>query len=87
MGIMNTNEMFDIKRDDFGNGYALFCYNLHPELNQANYVDMVQQGSLRVEMKFSQPLPERYTCILYYEFDQVIEVTHDKTIIYDKSQI
>jgi len=87
MGTMNTNETFDIKRDDFGGGYALYCYNLHPELNPANYVDMVQQGSLRVEMKFSQPLAEPYTCILYYEFDQVIEVTRDKTIIYDKSQI
>jgi hypothetical protein len=83
---MHTNDTFDIKRDDYPNGYTYYIFNLHPDLAPGNYVDLQKEDAIRVEMNFSAALVEPYTCILVYEFDQVLELTKNKTVIYDRGQ-
>jgi hypothetical protein len=84
---VNTNNTFDVRRDDFDKGYCFYIFNLQPDLVPGNYVDLQKEDSMRVEMVFGTALSEPYTCIVLCEYDQVIEVTRNKTLIYDRSQI
>ena len=52
-GIENRDEGNDIAREDYANGYALYAFDLSPDLaEKRRHFNLAKQGTVRVELKF-----------------------------------
>ena len=68
-----------IKRHEWSRGYALFAFDLD------DHNSLVRNGNLRLEADFepnSHP-NDSINILVYAEFDNMIEITHGRNIIYD----
>jgi hypothetical protein len=86
-GIHFLNEGNSISRDDYSNGYCLFAFDLTPDLsaNCAGHWNLVKHGSLRLEVRFEKALTATVNCIVYAEFDNVLEIDSSRQVIVDFS--
>jgi len=86
-GIHFLNEGNSINRDDYSKGYTLFAFDLTPDLsaNFAGHWNLIKHGSLRLEVRFEKPLEETVNCVVYAEFDNVIEIDSSRQVIVDFS--
>ncbi|KYN13976.1 Uncharacterized protein F54H12.2 [Trachymyrmex cornetzi] len=86
-GIHFLNEGNSISRDDYANDYTLFAFDLTPDLsaNCAGHWNLVKYGSLRFEVRFEKALSVTITCIVYAEFDNVLEIDSSRQVIVDFS--
>ncbi|XP_031777344.1 uncharacterized protein F54H12.2-like [Nasonia vitripennis] len=79
------NEGLDIDRYGYPNVFCLFAFNLTPDLS-AHFIshwNLVRSGSLCVEVRFAEALTETLNCIVYAEFDNVLEIDSNRQIITD----
>lgn len=82
----NVDQGNQISREDYPEGNCLFAYNLTPDLNNdANHFHLVKNSNLRLEFKFAKPLPETVSVIIYAEFQNLIEIDKNRTVIFDYS--
>ena len=51
----------DIARADYPKGYALYAFDLSPDLNEAGHFNLAKQGTVRVELRFEAALPSTVT--------------------------
>ena len=56
-GKENRGEGNDIAREDYPNGYALYEFDLSPDLAEEGYFNLAKQRTVRVELKFGTALP------------------------------
>ena len=86
-GIHFLNEGNSISRNDYADGYTLFAFDLTPDLsaNCAGHWNLVKHGSLRLEVRFARALSTSVNCIVYAEFDNVLEIDSSRQIIVDFS--
>jgi hypothetical protein len=84
-GIHFSNEGSDIGREHYAGGYCLMAFDLTPDLsaNCSTHWNLVKNGSLRVEVGFTRALTETINCIVYAEFDNVIEIDKNRNVIVD----
>ena len=59
-GIHHSKSGLQITHDMYINGYFMLLFDLTPYRGAS-------EGNIRVELKFSKPLPEIITCIFYLE--------------------
>ncbi|KAM6892598.1 uncharacterized protein F54H12.2-like [Xenentodon cancila] len=71
-----------IDREDFAAGYTLFAFNLTPG-DDCDALSPVSSGSLRLEMRFREPLPHTTTLIVYACFDSVLEINSKRQVLVD----
>lgn len=74
-----------ITREDYPDGYALFAFDLTPDLSTGPHVSPIKQGNLRIGLQFAQPLPTTVNAILYAEFDSLIEIDHNRNVTFNWS--
>lgn len=74
-----------ISREDYGKGYALYAVDLTPDLSSSEHFNPVQTGNVRLSIQFAQALPHTVTCLVYAEFENLIEVDKSRNIIFDFS--
>src|SRR5205823_506170 len=86
----NKNEVhsnIDISRSDFCSGYTLLGFNFASDLSEGAWIgghlSQVKRGTLRIEIRFSQPLPETINFLVFCEFDSVIEIDNNRNIAQD----
>ena len=84
-GKENRDEGNDLDREDYKNGYALYAFDLTPDLSDEGHFNLARQGSVRVDMKFDAALPSTVTVIAYAEFENVIEIDRSRNIVFDYS--
>ena len=82
-GMLHRDEGNNLDRDEYLQGYALFAFDLTPDLNDGNHFNLVKQGNLCLELHFAKPLPETINVIVYAEFDNIIEVDRSRNVIFD----
>ena len=82
-GKKNRDEGNDIAREDYPSGYALYVFDLSPDLAEEWHLNLAKQGNVRVELKFETALPNTVTVVAYAEFDNVIEIDRNRNIVYD----
>ena len=78
-GIHFLNEGNSISRDDYRlNSYPFFAFDFIPHLfaDCARHWNFVKHGSLdlRLEVRFEKVLFVTINCIIYVEFDNVLEI-------------
>ena len=84
-GFMGHDRGNHISRDEYGNGFTLFAFDLTPDLDEGGHFHLVKQGNLRLELHFATQLPETINVIVYAEFDNVIEVDKARNVLFDYS--
>ena len=72
-----------IKRPDWDKGYSLYAFDLTPDYDGGDRYSLIKHGNLRLELKFSDPLAHPINVIVYAEFDNILEITQERNIIYD----
>ncbi len=73
----------NIERLDWCNGYTLFAFDLTPDLCSGDYTNLIKQGNLRLEVSFSTGLTSPVSVIAYLEFDDKIEITEERRVLYE----
>ncbi|XP_031355183.1 uncharacterized protein F54H12.2-like [Photinus pyralis] len=81
-GIHFLNEGNNISRLDYPHGYCLTTFDLTPDLsaNATTHWNLVRNGSLRIEVGFQDALTETVNCLVYAEFDNVIEIDKHRNV-------
>jgi len=60
-GKLFADEGNDITRTDYAQGYALYAFDLSPDLLDDEKFDLAKSGSVRLEAKFADALPAAVT--------------------------
>ena len=81
----NKDEGNDISRSEFAEGYALYAYDLTPDLSEADHFNLSRQGTVRIDLKFDAALGNTVTVIAYAEFENVIEIDRNRNVVFDFS--
>lgn len=82
-GKQQRDEGNDISREDYSGGYALYAFDLTPDLAEEGHFNLNKEGSVRVDLKFATALPNTINVIAYAEFENVIEIDRNRNVIFD----
>ncbi|XP_015746196.1 uncharacterized protein F54H12.2-like [Python bivittatus] len=72
-----------ISWEEFRTGYNLYCFDLSPNHGCAEHYSLIRNGNLRAEIRFAQPLLNTINMILYAIFENVIEISHTRNVLFD----
>lgn len=80
-GIKHFDRGHQIKKKLFDNGAFLLAFDITPD---HTYNDLstnpISQGTIRIEGRFSEALSEAVTCIVYMEFDSILEIDKNRNV-------
>jgi hypothetical protein len=82
-GIQHSNSGLQITHDMYINGYFMLLFDLSPNLAASEGHTSLPENGIRIELKFSKPLPDPITCILYLEYDNSIRIGKLRTVSTD----
>ena len=84
---LNTDSTLTLTKNEWADGNTIFGFNFAPDMaddcNKMGYVNPIRDGSLRIDLKFSQALSETINVLLYCEYDNIVEITHDRNVVTD----
>ena len=72
-----------ISYEEYSKGNALYAFDLTPDLCSAEHFSLLQDGALDCDITFSKQAEKGVTAIFYLEFDNIIEITKARQIIFD----
>jgi hypothetical protein len=72
-----------ISRDDFSGGYALYAFDLTADLAEGGHFNLIKQGNVRLDLKFSEALAGTINVIVLAEFENVLEIDRSRNVIFD----
>ena len=79
--------LLDITKEEFLNGFTIFGFNLAPDLSdgcsKSGYTAPLERANLRIELKFSHPLIETVSAIVFCEYDNLIEIQNNREALKD----
>ena len=76
----------DISREEFSNGYAIYAFDLTPDMcSSADHFNMIQRGNLAVDIRFSTAPTAAASLLCYGEFENTIHIDSERNVIYDYS--
>lgn len=86
-GIHFLNEGIGINRDNYDKGNFLTAFDLTPDSSAhcASHWNLIRSGSVRIEVRFEEALASTINCIVYAEFDNIVEKDADRQITADFS--
>lgn len=83
---MYSNSGIDISREEFPKGYAIYAFDLTPDMcgSSLRFND-VQRGNFAVDIKFSVAPTAAVSLLCYGEFENLIQIDSDRNVINDYS--
>lgn len=84
-GVNFLNEGNGISRDKYTKGYCLLAFDQIPDLsaNSSGHWNLIRHGSVRLEVRFESYLAQTINCVVYAEFDNVIEIDKNRNVTVD----
>ena len=73
----------DITYDDYKNGYYILAFHLSPDLCSEEHYSMLKDGCLELDFKFDTVENMALNLICYMEFDNIIEITKSRQVLFD----
>ena len=71
-----------ISREDFGNGYTMFTFTLDPIDFNKQYINLVKQGTVRLEVTFGSATTETLSCIAFAQFPALLQIDIERNVRY-----
>ena len=85
-GKIYSNAGLDISREDYPGGYALYAFDLTPDMcKSADYFNTVQRGSLTLALTFETSHKHAIGMVCYGDFENIIRIDAERNAIYDIS--
>ena len=82
---LDTDRGSIIKREDWERGYALVAFDLTPDFDYEDHYSLVKYGNLKLELEFEEKVPCGVEILVFAQFDNMIEINHNREIIFDYS--
>ncbi|XP_057335056.1 uncharacterized protein F54H12.2-like [Microplitis mediator] len=84
-GIHFLNEGNTIDRFDYPNGFCLYTFDLTPDLsaNSNSHWNLIHHGTVRIEVRFDKGLESTVNCIVYAEYESVLEIDASRQVTID----
>jgi len=80
-GIHHSNSGLQITHDRYINGYFMLFFDLTPDRSVSEgHQSHPENGNIRIELKFSKPLPEAITCLLYLKFENSVLIDFSRNV-------
>ena len=85
-GKIYSNAGLDITREDYPGGYALYAFDLTPDMcKSADYFNTVQRGTLTLALTFGDSKDHAIGMVCYGDFENIIRIDSERNAIYDIS--
>ena len=68
------DEDIDITRQEYSNGYTLFCFDITPHLGESDQFNLIKSSSFRLKMTFAEAVPNTINVVVYAKFQNVLEI-------------
>ena len=81
--MLNDDRGHDINREDFKNRYALYAFDLMPDMAEGSYTDRIKYGNICMDIHFTAALTATVNMIVYAEYDSLIQIDQACPIITD----
>ena len=72
-----------ITREDFPNGYTLYCFDLSPDQNGGDHFNLRKNDALSLEIIFERALENALTVVVYTQFQNLVEITASRDVLFD----
>ena len=83
-GKIYANTGLDITREEYAGGYALYAFDLTPDMcNTTDYFNAVQRGSLSVSISLKKH-DDPIAMVCYGDFENVIRIDSERNVRYRK---
>ena len=83
-GKIYSNAGLDIDRDEYPGGFALYAFDLTPDMcKSSDYFNTVQRGSLSLALTFRKAIDHALAMVCYGDFENVIRIDAERNAIYD----
>ncbi|XP_052127177.1 uncharacterized protein F54H12.2-like [Frankliniella occidentalis] len=83
-GIHWKDEGNDITYADYPKGYTLYAFDISQDLSaNENHWNLQKQGTVRLELRFAAPLPNAVNCIVFSEFNNLVEIDKNRNVVVD----
>src|SRR6267154_215520 len=82
-GKQQKDEGNDITREDYANGYTLYGFDLTPDFSEDYHFNLAKDGAVRVDVKFAAALANTINVIVYAEFENILEIDRNRSILFD----
>lgn len=82
-GHLFSNSDNDITLDNYKNGYTLYGFDITPDESFGGNFQLLKEGKLSLDVTLVQEVAHSITIIAYFEYDGLIQITHDGTVIYE----
>jgi len=70
-----------INKTDYENGYTIFVFDLTSDLSASqDHFSMIQTGDIFAEFNFERALEKEITCIVYTEFEKLLEIDQFRNV-------
>jgi len=75
----------DINRNSYKNGNTLYAFDMTPDTsaNRESHINLIKQGTVRLELKFAKALVEPVSVIAYAEFENMLEIDRNRIVVID----
>ena len=80
-GNVNCNDDIDLNRSEYPGGNCLYAFRLAHESD--GVFDLTHNGSIRIDLKFAQALQDTVNVVVYAEYENVVQLDHNRNIILD----
>ena len=87
LDMMDGDSNFKINRENYASGNTIFGFNFAPDLSSGcgsiGHLNPIKFGSVRLSVKFSEPLKVPVTALVYCEFDKLLEIDINRNATLD----
>lgn len=85
-GRLFADSGIDISRGDYNRGYALFVFDLTPDLcSTSDHFNPKQKGNVSLEIQFNSGLANAINLIVFGEFESIVEIDYSRHVTFDYS--
>jgi hypothetical protein len=81
-GLLKSSQGIQISKSMYKNGYFILAFDLRADSssNSAACTSLTEQGTIRIEARFSKPLSETINCMVHMEFDACVEIDKNRNV-------
>jgi hypothetical protein len=85
-GKMYHNTGNDISRSEFASGYAVYAFDLTPDMcGASDHFNVIQKGNLAIDIQFAAAPAAAASLVCYGEFENTVHIDSERNVIYDYS--
>jgi hypothetical protein len=78
-----ANESIGISLESYGNGNTLMVFDISPDQNSVNNINLVREGTVSLTMKLGTATPNAIVIVVYAEYESIIEIDRDGVVHYE----